>query len=391
MKILGRNMPGKNNSKPKVLFLNHWGKEPGGAEYSLIDILKKCSSHFNCHLLTTEEGHLTQKVKDIGVTVHIIKANPKLALIKRDKFISINIFYLFFFISFLFNSKKKISTISPDLIYANVPKSHMLLLLTQFLGIKTPGIIHMREIFKSPIIKFLYSLFYPKKTTTTICISNAVQKSLPKKLYNTSTVIYNGVNIPDTARKENTSDTIRLLFLGRIVPWKGCEKLIEILKELNNSSSDINFTLTLCGDTSYWKNTYRDDLLEMIKNFGMEQSCTLLPRTEDISKIFLNHDIFVNASSEEPFGRVIAEAQAYGLPVVSYSGGAVSEIITNETGYVVKMDEISNFCDKLLLLGKNPKLRVNMGYAGKLRVEENFNSNTQTDLICSYILNKITM
>ena len=74
----------------------------------------------------------------------------------------------------------------------------------------------------------------------------------------------------------------------------------------------------------------------------------------------------------EGLGQAFLEAQATGLPVVSYTSGGVPEAVLSEkTGFLVP--------HHLLLLLDNHELRARFGEAGRIWVEQAFDLRRQTD------------
>ena len=62
---------------------------------------------------------------------------------------------------------------------------------------------------------------------------------------------------------------------------------------------------------------------------------------DELAEIYSAADILFNASYQETFGLVTAEAMACGTPVIVYDSTACSEIVTSETGYIAEVkDEI---------------------------------------------------
>ena len=234
--------------KTKLLFLNHWAEKIGGAERSLIDILQSASQKFDCYLITSEQGPLTEKVTMFGVKVYVIKASKAIAKLRRDNLLFLNPIPLLEFIKHFYKIRSLVKKINPDIIHANIPKSHITILLLKLLGFKGFGIIHLREIFDKKLPYLIYQTLLSKNLSI-ISVSNSVENALPIKLKAISSVIYNGINIPETVNKNDNKSSCRLLFLGRIVPWKNIEFLINVLYELNSSTSNVNFTLSIIGDS----------------------------------------------------------------------------------------------------------------------------------------------
>lgn len=88
-----------------------------------------------------------------------------------------------------------------------------------------------------------------------------------------------------------------------------------------------------------------------------------------------NTDIFVFPTfySNETFGLVNLEAMEYSLPVISTNEGGIPDVVINgETGYTVEKNNPEALAEAIELLFKNPKLRIQMGQAGRKRFEALF-------------------
>ena len=86
--------------------------------------------------------------------------------------------------------------------------------------------------------------------------------------------------------------------------------------------------------------------------------------------------MFVLPSLYEPFGMVLLEAMAHGLPCIGTKVGAMPEIIADgETGLLVPPVDASALADALERLLTNHDVRRRMGLAGRSRLEEQFTWN----------------
>jgi glycosyltransferase involved in cell wall biosynthesis len=84
-------------------------------------------------------------------------------------------------------------------------------------------------------------------------------------------------------------------------------------------------------------------------------------------------DLLVLASTDEPFGRVVIEGMAAGLPVVATASGGVPEIVVDgETGLLVPPREPGPMADAIAqMLTDRPRASA-MGAAGRSRAVERF-------------------
>jgi glycosyltransferase involved in cell wall biosynthesis len=102
------------------------------------------------------------------------------------------------------------------------------------------------------------------------------------------------------------------------------------------------------------------------------------PRT-DVERFYSIADVFISPSKHEPFGQVILEAMAAGLPCIAfkrvppeYEVAAEEMIESGATGYCVNPYDRNEFRERLLYLIERPDVRKRMGEAGRKVVERTF-------------------
>ena len=202
-------------------------------------------------------------------------------------------------------------------------------------------------------------------------------------------VLYNGINVPQLLpkREVKADSPTKFLYLGRIVPWKGCHRLIDIFSKVKKNHSQGKWELSLIGDTSYWSAAYRTLLQEQMRSSRLESDCFLLPHTDDPAGAMRVHDVFVNTSFQEPFGRSIAEAQAEGLAVIAFDSGGIREIIEHEkTGILVPYGDEESFALAIERIIENKEEALLMGRRGHERMKKYFNRDIQIPKICDELL-----
>lgn len=168
--------------------------------------------------------------------------------------------------------------------------------------------------------KYVDSVTAPSEFTLDIFRENKFFKNAKKKVCVVNSVEYDKdlleKNISYQQSKNNSYTTY--LFVGRLLKIKGIEHLIESFKEINNP----NYRLVICGDgdmQEYVTKAAADDI--RIKYKGKLEK-------KELEKEYLNADILIIPSIwSEPFGRVVIEANLFGLPVIASNQGGIPEII----------------------------------------------------------------
>jgi glycosyltransferase involved in cell wall biosynthesis len=111
----------------------------------------------------------------------------------------------------------------------------------------------------------------------------------------------------------------------------------------------------LYGDVS---RRYRESLRASISRMGLEEDVILLGLVRDAASLYAASDLVVHpALHPEGFGRVMAEAQLAGVPVVATSIGAASELIDDgRSGLLVPPGDASALGDAVCRVLDDPVL-----------------------------------
>jgi glycosyltransferase involved in cell wall biosynthesis len=93
----------------------------------------------------------------------------------------------------------------------------------------------------------------------------------------------------------------------------------------------------------------------------------------DVPAILGELDVLVHAARQEPFGRVLLEAAAAGVPIVATDVGGTREMLTDgEQAILVRPDDPGAIADALLRLSRDSDLRRRLRDAAQERVAHEF-------------------
>ena len=126
----------------------------------------------------------------------------------------------------------------------------------------------------------------------------------------------------------------------------------------------------------------------LIKKLGHSRSVTLLPAQACEPQLFLQSldCLFYRTSRNwlEPWGRVVTEAMACGLPVVCHNRGGYVDIIDHgRNGFL--FDTQQEALDILLRLKEDPTLRESIGKAARETSEELFSPARRRETVQFYL------
>jgi glycosyltransferase involved in cell wall biosynthesis len=149
------------------------------------------------------------------------------------------------------------------------------------------------------------------------------------------------------AREWRLPDGLPVVMLpGRLTRWKGQTLLIDAVAKLGRR----DMALLLVG-ADQGRTAYRAELERRVRARGLEGIVRVVDHCPDMPAAYMLADVVVSASTDpEAFGRVVAEAQAMGRPVVAPAHGAAPEIlIEGKTGWTFAPGKVDALADALAL------------------------------------------
>ncbi len=135
-----------------------------------------------------------------------------------------------------------------------------------------------------------------------------------------------------------------ILMPGRLSPTKGQEAVLMALSRLPHR----DFRCLIVG-SAHGKSRFRTRLERRIKELGLTGVVQLTEPCDDMPAAYKLSDLVIAASRmSEGFGRVVAEAQAMGRPVIASATGAPKEIlIDGVTGWLVAPGDAAATADAI--------------------------------------------
>ncbi len=182
-------------------------------------------------------------------------------------------------------------------------------------------------------------------------------------------VVYNGIDIEMfRPRAEIQKERGRIIVVSNTSDRKkGVLYLLRAMRELRKEM-DVKLTIV---DRGLPDNEYTPAIVERC---GLNGSVEFTGRitTEELAKRYCTAEVAVVPSLYEGFGFPAAEAMSCGIPVVSTTAGALTEVVDEESGILVPPGDHMAIAEAVKRLMSDDALRQRMGVAGRARVLKMF-------------------
>ncbi len=191
--------------------------------------------------------------------------------------------------------------------------------------------------------------------------------SVSSPLWPKSTPILNGIELVETfSRKHETGDYI--VCVAHLREHKAQDVLLRAFHEMKEEFPDVR--VEMVGEGPFRREL--EKLVEELKLSGRVHFCGDVPRARAL-ELIAGAKVFCLPSRREPFGLVILEAMAQGVPVVATNVGGVPEILLRDVdGWLVEADSPTALSAALREALTNQAKRQSYIRNAKLRVEDYF-------------------
>jgi glycosyltransferase involved in cell wall biosynthesis len=181
---------------------------------------------------------------------------------------------------------------------------------------------------------------------------------------------------------------IKLLYVGRIDETKGLFELVEAIAQLNKCN--IEASVKIVGWELNTDNILTNKLKAYADSLGINEKIVFTGKLnigEQLNKVYREADLFVLPSYHEGFPRVIWEAMANSLPVITTPVGGIPDILTHKkNSYFIETHSAESIVNAVISLVNHPEVVVSMVNCSMDLVKEN-TLESQTQKLVNYIKN----
>jgi glycosyltransferase involved in cell wall biosynthesis len=242
------------------------------------------------------------------------------------------------------------------------------------------------RIARRPVVLELHDLVRPglgrrvqrtavRLASCTIAVSRAVGESVGGRPINLH-VVPQGVDVERfqpgpsdalwRARLSSNPGEPIIGVVGRVDPEKGIRTVLQAMTMLDGPASCSH--LAVVGAPALDDGSYEAELRAEAAGI-LGDRCRFVGPVDEVPAVLRSLDVLVNASTSEPFGLSVLEAQACGVPVIGAASGGIPEFVTDgETGLLVAPGRPDELAAQLSRLLGTPALREDLSQRARIDV-----------------------
>ena len=354
-----------------MVYVDHVARWSGG-EVALARLLEALKGQVQAHVILGEDGELVAALEAIdGVTVEVMPMDEGLRDTRRGQVVPgrLPLRTATTLARYVWRLRRRLRELKPDLVHTNSLKAALYGGLAGRLA-GVPVLWHVRDriaddYLPRPAVRLvrLASRWIP-----TAVVTNSVNtlSTLPAGIR--ASVLYNPV-VPDIAPapappRQAVDRPLRVGVLGRLAEWKGQHVF---LKAFAKAFPDGREEAWLVGSAMFGETEYEERLRVLAATLGIADRVVWRGFRDDVDAELREVDILVHCSvTPEPFGQVVVEGMAAGLPVVAARAGGPLEIISHgHDGLLVEPGDADTLAEVLTMLAASPETRIALGAAAR--------------------------
>jgi len=183
---------------------------------------------------------------------------------------------------------------------------------------------------------------------------------------------------------------IRLVFTGRVEPEKGPDIAIRAMAILKTELSYPSVHLDIIGDGNLDFLGYLNQLTNDLSVNDRVSFLGRLSQSEVLSRFRYYDALLFTSRWEEPFGRVLIEAMAQGLPVIAARNGGVPEIINDsENGLLIPSESPPDLANAIKTLLRDPGSATHLSHNAFITIRSRFTLEQIIDQMEDYLFSVV--
>lgn len=359
----------------KILVLSG-GSYISGAERITLDIIKDLyfrGHEVHCIVSGWTDGRFIAHLDEAGIAY----TKVKLGWIYRSQ-PGWTLDTLLHFPQAYLKCRKIIKQFRPDVLYVH---SYRPIFQLYYL-VNTSIIYHSHDIHSTSTQGKMFLRWTNRKISRYIACSNFVKDDLikvgvhPDKIQ----VIHNGIdtNVNLTESAKPASEWLKIGIVGQVIPKKGHEDVLEALAQCATAGLKVQLIITGTGDLRFIEH-----LKTKITQSGLHDLVEWRGFQNNPDEIYAGMDVLLAPTrTAEPFGLIVPEANARGIPVIVTNHGGFQETVQpGYNGFLVDPKSPDQIAQCIQVYYKDRTLVKTMGMNGRQMAVKHFDKSSMLDQV----------
>lgn len=352
-----------------VVYMDHCARL-SGAQLALLRLLEALGDRVEARVILAEDGPLVRRLEEAGRAVEVMSWTTITRQMRGiDIRMRASVGPAARTAAYSGRLARRLRQLRPDLVHTNSLKAAVYGAMAARLA-RTPVVVHVRDRITPD--------FLPPPARRFVRLAMGL---LPDGLAGNETTLptlgatraphFTIVDPVDprcftVAGKITPVGPLRVGMVGRIAPWKGQHVF---LRAFADAFPDGATRAVLVGAPLFGEDDYDRSLRDLVNTLGIADRVEFRGFCADVPRELERLHIAVHASViPEPFGQVVTESMAGGIPVVASDAGGPALIIQHGVnGLLTPPGDVSALAAALRSLAADPAQRSRLGEAGRHR------------------------
>jgi len=343
-----RRSPG--DKRLKVVYLDHVARLSGG-EIALLRLLPHLEA-VSPHVILAEDGPLVERLHLAGVSTEVLPFAEQARNLHRSRLDrgGVPASAAAATAGYIVRLAARLRRLAPDLVHANSLKSGVYgSLAARLAGI--PMVWHVRDRIDDDYLPRPAVLMIRQMTRRlpAAVLANSLSTMSTLGATTGSSPLYSVT--PDVLpyappRERVNGRPLTYGVVGRLAPWKGQDFFLRAFARAFPSGEERG---VLVGGALFGEDDYAETLPPLAEQLGLGGRIEFRGYRSDVWNELERLDVLVHTSvTAEPFGQVILEGMAAGVPVIAAGAGGPAEILRHdETGLLYRVADVVDLADAM--------------------------------------------
>jgi glycosyltransferase involved in cell wall biosynthesis len=357
----------RRDGRLRVVYLDHVAQLSGG-EIALLRLLPHLD-RVNPHVILAEDGPLVGRLHLAGISAEVLPmGSAALHLRKGDVHrraaaprVAAST------AAYVLRLAARLKQLQPDLVHTNSLKAGVYgSVAARVAGL--PVVWHVRDRIAADYLPrpavMLVQRMSRHLATAVVANSRTTMDTLaaphePVVIYSVLPEVMSDV----PARRCPTGGPLTFGIVGRLAPWKGQDLFLRAFAAAFPHGDE---RAVIVGGALFREDDFARELAHLAPRLGVEERVELRGHRPDVWDELSRIDVLVHASvTPEPFGQVILEGMAAGVPIIAAGAGGPAEILEHDvTGVLYEPNDVSGLAGAMLRMC-DPQLRDRLSAAAR--------------------------